>query len=174
MSNEKVTPHFTANKILSPKQLWMNNSRIRLELKGSCLKQDKAPFTRNSAVHLFIVYELGRSLKYLNAVFTLKACLFGAVKITKNSDPDEYSYSGYGIGFDSRSPFSIPNFDWGKNDITFGVDMSSSLHIDNENKDILILGKVLTQGLDNATLTTEANYAINFSRSQKKLFKYSL
>ena len=170
MSNEKVTPHFTANKILSPKQLWMNNSRIRLELKGSCLKQDKAPFTRNSAVHLFIVYELGRSLKYLNAVFTLKACLFGAVKITKNSDPDEYSYWGYGIGFDSRSPFSIPNFDWGKNDITFGVDMSSSLHIDNKNKDILILVKVPTQGLENTIWTTEANYAISFSRSPKKIF----
>ena len=101
----------------------MNNSRIRLELKGSCLKQDKVPFTRNSVVNLFIGYELGRFLKYLNAVFTLKDYLFGAVKISKNSDPDEYSYSVYGIEFDSGSSFSIPNFDWDKNDITFGVDM---------------------------------------------------
>ena len=41
--------------------------------------------------------------------------LFGAVKLAKNVDPDKYSYSGYGIGFDSSSFFSIPNFDWGKN-----------------------------------------------------------
>ena len=38
--------------------------------------------------------------------------------------------------------------------------MSSSIHIDNKNKDILILSKGQTQGLDNATLTTEAEYYI--------------
>ena len=35
--------------------------------------------------------------------------------------------------------FSIPNFDWGKYAIIFGVDICSSVHIDNKNKDILIL-----------------------------------
>ena len=30
----------------------------------------------------------------------------------------------------------------------FGVDMSSSVHIDNKNKDILILGEGQTQGCD--------------------------
>ena len=39
--------------------------------------------------------------------FTLKDCLFGAVKLTKNADPDKYSYSGYGIGLDFRSRFSL-------------------------------------------------------------------
>ena len=59
----------------------------------------------------------------LNADFTLKDHLFGAVKLTKNPDPDKYSYSGYGIGFDSRSLFSVPNFDWGKNVLIFGVEI---------------------------------------------------
>ena len=99
-------------------------------------------------VNLFVVYELNRWSKDLNAEFTLKDCWYGNVKITKNADPDKYSYSSYGIGYDSRSLFSIPNFDWGKNVIISGVDMSSSVHIDNENKDILILGKGSTQGLD--------------------------
>ena len=36
--------------------------------------------------------------------------------------------------------------------------MSSSVHIDNEKKDILILGKGSTQGLDDAKLTAEAQY----------------
>ena len=58
--------------------------------------------------------------------------------------------------FDFRSLFSLPNFDWGKNATIFGVDMSLSVHIDNKKKDILILGKGPTQGLDNATLTGEA------------------
>ena len=47
----------------------------------------------------------------LDTEFTLKDCLFGDVKITKSADPDKYSYSGHGIGFDSRSYFSIRNFD---------------------------------------------------------------
>ena len=40
---------------------------------------------------------------------------------------------------------------------------SSSIHIDNRNKDILILGEGPTQALDNNTLTTEAEYSISCS-----------
>ena len=37
----------------------------------------------------------------------------------------------------------------GENVISSGVTMSSSVHINNNNKDILILGEGPTQGLDN-------------------------
>ena len=47
----------------------------------------------------------------------------------------KHSYSGNGIGFYSRWLFSISNFDWGKNVIIFGVDMSSSAYTDNKKKD---------------------------------------
>ena len=40
-----------------------------------------------------------------------------------------------------------------KNVIIFWADMNSSVHIDNENKNILILGYGSTQGLDDTTLT---------------------
>ena len=43
--------------------------------------------------------------------------------------------------------------------------MSSSVHIDNKNKDILILGKGPTQGLSDTTLTAKAKYPINFTQS---------
>ena len=36
--------------------------------------------------------------------------------------------------------------------------MSSSVHIDNKKKDILILGSGPTQGLDDTTLIAEAQY----------------
>ena len=42
--------------------------------------------------------------------------------------------------------------------------MSSSVHTDNKKKDTLILGK----GLDDITLTAEAQYSINFARSNRK------
>ena len=41
--------------------------------------------------------------------------------------------------------------------LIFGVDMSSSVHIDNKGKDILILRKGPTQGL-NLTLAGETQY----------------
>ena len=56
----------------------------------------------------------------------------------------------------------------GKNIIIFGVPNSSSAHIDNKKKDVLILGKGPTQRLDDAMLTTEAQNSIDFSRSNRK------
>ena len=90
------------------------------------------------------------------------------MKLAKTADPDKYVYSGYGIGFKLHSLFSLPHFDWDKNVIIFGVDMTSSLHSDNKGKDILILGKGPTQGLDDIKLSAEAQYSINFSRSNRK------
>ena len=87
-----------------------------------------------TVVNLYIVYELNIWSQDLNAEFTLKDCLFGAVKLTENANPNKFSYSGYGIGFDPRLLFSIPNFDWGKNAIIFGADMSSFVHANNKNK----------------------------------------
>ena len=46
--------------------------------------------------------------------------------------------------------------------------MTSSVHIDNKKKDILILGIGPTQGLDDTTLSAEAQYSIKFSRSNRK------
>ena len=46
--------------------------------------------------------------------------------------------------------------------------MSSSVHIDNKNKDILILGEGLTQGLNDTTSTALWKYLVNFIRSGKR------
>ena len=103
-----------------------------------------------------------------NTDFTLANCLFGSVKLTKNADPDKYKYTGYGIGFDSRSEFLFPDGNYGKNVTIFGADMSSSVHFDNKGKDILILGGGPTQGLDDATLKADAKYLISFTESGKR------
>ena len=87
--------------------------------------------------------------------------------MTKNADIDKYGYSGYGIGFDRKSSFSFPGGGFGQNVLIFGVDMSSSAHIDNKKKDILALGKGLTQGLEH-TLTAEKMYSINFTVTRKE------
>ena len=46
--------------------------------------------------------------------------------------------------------------------------MSSSPHIDNKGKDILVLGRGPTQGLGENSLTAEKMYSINFTVTKKK------
>ena len=48
------------------------------------------------------------------------------------------------------------------------ANMSSSVHVDNKGKDILILGEGPTQGLNHA-LTAEAKYPISFTQSRKTI-----
>ena len=64
-------------------------------------------------MNLFFVYKLDIWLSDLCTDFTLKGCLFGAVKLTKKADPDKYFYSGYVIRIDSLSHFLISNLDFG-------------------------------------------------------------
>ena len=53
--------------------------------------------------------------------------------------------------------------------------MSSSVHVDNKKKDILIIGKAPTQGLGKHSLTVEKMYWINFTVTRKNfLFKIAL
>ena len=78
-------------------------------------------------VNFFIVYKLFSRSRDLDC-----DCLFRGVKLTKNANRDKYSYSGYGIGFDTRIEFSLPDGSIGKNINIFGLDMSSSVHIDNK------------------------------------------
>ena len=46
--------------------------------------------------------------------------------------------------------------------------MSSSVHVDNKGKDILILGKGPTQGLGEHLLTAEKRYSVNITDHRKK------
>ena len=100
--------------------------------------------------------------------FTLENCLFGAVILTKNADFDKYKYFRYGTGSDGKGVFSHPTGSFGINAIILGVNISSSVHIDNKKRDILIFGKGPTQGLREHSLTAEKIYSINFSATKRR------
>ena len=119
-------------------------------------------------INIYISYTLDRWSRDLNTDFTLNNCLFGSVKLTKNAGSDKYKYSVYGIGFDSRSKISFTNESMRKNDIIFGVGMSSSVHIDNKKKDNLVLGEGPTQELDDTILAAEPLDPINFTQLNKR------
>ena len=126
-----------------------------IKFNGNCLKNNND--SSLDAVNLYVCYELDQWSRDLDTDFTLDSSLFGSIKLTKNANPDKYKYSGYGIGFDFRSEFLLPDRSYRKN-VIFGADMSSSIHIDNKEKDFLILGEGPTQILYDTTLTAEAKY----------------
>ena len=96
------------------------------------MKKNKLDYIPNKVVNVYIVYKLNdlkdlEDSKVRNTIssdFTIQSALFGALKITKDVDTSNYSYSGYGICFDSKSDFSIGNVTNGQNVIIFGADMS--------------------------------------------------
>ena len=56
--------------------------------------------------------------------------MFGATRIVKNSDKENYVYSGYGITFDSAGEWSFGNGAT-RNVMFFGINNNSSSHSDN-------------------------------------------
>ena len=72
------------------------------------------------------------------------------------------------IQINTNSLSLVQNFDFtdgsmGKNILIFGTDVSSSVHINNERKDILILCEGPTQRLHG-----EAIYPVNFTQPNKR------
>ena len=109
-------------------------------------------------MNIYIAYEIIRIANIdgnRNSNLAVQNALFGAVILTKNADVNKNKYSEFGIAFDRTSSFSFPGGGDGENVIIFGVDMNSFIHVDNKGKYILILGKGLTQGLGEHSLTAE-------------------
>ena len=165
LSAESIKAPTTSDDSLTP-ELNYYDTKPRVTFNGICLKLSKNSYTYRTMVNIYIFYELGASGSHDNDA-TLKNCLFGAVTLTKNADIDKYKYFGYGMGFDRRSSFSFPSGGFGQNISIFGVDMSSSAHIYNKKKNMLVLGKGPKQRLEH-TLAAEKMYSINFTVTKKK------
>ena len=105
------------------------DSEVRVKFNKGCLQQSN---NYGSRVNIYIVYELGDSSSN-DSDPTLKNCLFGAVTLTKNADIEN-------MGILVMELYLIEEEVFGQNVLMFGVDMSSSPHIDNKKKTILVLG----------------------------------
>ena len=133
MSKEIIKAPRSNNNILSPTtENTLEHQKIKLKFNGSCLVQDQITYTPQTIVNIYIVYKITKK-NSISDYPTLENCLFCPVKLTKNADIDKYKYSGYRIGFDRKREFSFDN-GFGQNVITFGADMSSSIHSTNSTK----------------------------------------
>ena len=165
MSDERINSVKTSDYGITSYLSHYNTNKIRVKFDGGCLKQGQGTLLHGELVNIYIVYEITDNFN-VSSYPTRENCLFGAAELTKNADIDKYGYPGYGIGFDRHGTFSFDN-GVGKNVTIFGADMCSSIKIDNRKKDVLILGKGPTQGLEH-TLSAEKLYSINITEKKSK------
>ena len=179
MSDERINSITTTTYSITS-ELRYYGCKSREEFNGSYLKQDQTTFNHVKILNIYIVHEISKNINISiystlkNCLFgdvsltypTVKNCLFGAVSLTKDSNIDHYKYSGHGIRFYRNGSFSFLGIGSHKKVIIFGLDMSSSSNIDNKKKDILILDKGPTQGIEHA-LTAEKFHSITFTENNK-------
>ena len=102
-------------------------------------------FPENEAYHNFQVFA--------------QNCLFGTVKLTRNADKSEFTYNAQDIAFDGKGYWSLDN-DTAYNVVNFGVDNSSSSHIDNPKNNFLVLGKGPSEGINASVGSAEKILAL--------------
>ena len=133
LSDEILKRPTTSENNLDPAlSYFANNARVKFY--GKYLKQDEMTFTDRKIVNMYIFYEINL-WNYVDSGDLMVASFFlGAVKLVENADTYKYWYSGYGFRFDTKgiSLFFTCIFD--KNATIFGVDMCSSVHVDNNKK----------------------------------------
>ena len=145
------------------------NGQLYVLFIGNYFEQD--PITiPNNVINIYVVYKLDPISSTRNTDCTIQNALFGAMKITKNTDSSKNNYTGYGLCFDEGGEFGHTvrqgNFDRTtnvKNIIIFGVDMSSSIHATNRANNIYVMGKDFMQGIKDTTIYAEKLFHNSFT-----------
>ena len=81
LSNESIKPPTTSNNSFAPALSYVGN-KVRVNLDGNCLQQDKITFTHESTMDIYIVYQI-RLRPFKQGDFTLENALFGALELVK-------------------------------------------------------------------------------------------
>ena len=167
-SNKNVLNSVQNTKIVSP-NIKNINGQSYVFFNGNHFKQD--PITiLNNVINIYVVYKLDPISSTRNTDYTIQNALFGAMKITKNTDSSKNNYKGYGLCFDEGGEFGHTvkqgNFNRttnAKTVIIFGVDMSSSIHTTNKANNIYVMCKDFIQGINDTTIYAEKLFHNNFT-----------
>ena len=104
LSDESINLSTASNNSLAPALSYFGN-KICVKFDRSCLKQDKITFIYGKTVNIYIICEINLWNCVSTGDPTLGSSLYGAVKLVKTSDIDQYKYSGYGIEFGIQKEF---------------------------------------------------------------------
>ena len=137
------------------------NGQSYVSFNGNYFEQD--PITiPNNVINIYVVYKLDPISSARNTDYTIQNALFGAIKITKNTDSSKNNYKEEG------GTFSKGNINNGRNVIIFGVHESSLVHANNKADNIYVMGDLFVQGINDTTLYAEKIYSQNVTQSSKK------
>ena len=107
-----------------------NDGRMHVYLQGYHFQQNNVIIpNNNNVISIYVVYKLDPISSTRNTDYTIQNALFGAMKISKNTDSSKNNYTRYCLCFDEGGEFGHTvrqgNFDRttnAKNVIIFGVD----------------------------------------------------
>ena len=167
--NKNVLNSVRNTKTVSPNITKNINGQLYVSFNGNYFKQDRITIP-NNVINIYVVYKLDPISSTRNTDYTIQNALFGAMKITKNTDSSKNNYTGYGLYFDEGGEFGHTvkqgNFNRvtnAKNVIIFGVDTSSSIHATNRANKIYVMGKKFIQGINDTTIYAEKLFHNNFT-----------
>ena len=159
-----------------------NDEKLYVNLQGNHFQQNNVLTSNNyhvlnkNVLNIYTFYKLDPITSTRDTSFTIQNALFGAMQITKNAtDNSKNKYKGYGICFDEGSDFDHTITEGGfthitdaRNVLIFGVAMNFSVHPTNRVNNIYVMGKGLTQGINDTTIYAEKNFYRNFTDFGKK------
>ena len=80
------------------------NGQLYVFFNGNYFEQDLRTIP-NNVINIYVVYKLEPISSTRNTDYTIQKTLFGAMKITKNTDSSKNNYTGYGLCFDEGGEF---------------------------------------------------------------------
>ena len=80
------------------------NGQLYVSFNGNYCEQDPTTIP-NNVINIYVVYKLDPISSTRNTDYTIQNALFGAMKITKNTDSFKNNYKGYGLCFDEGGEF---------------------------------------------------------------------
>ena len=151
-----------------------NNGRMNLKFNGNYFEQTKVTLLSNVA-NIYVVYKLDPISSTRNTDYTIQNALFGAAKITTNTDISKNKYEGYGICFDEGGMFSEGSISNRRKVLIFGVHESSLIHSNNKANSIYVMGKRLCSRNQRHDIVCRQSIQSKFySTKQKVCIKFTL
>ena len=83
----------------------INSGLMKVNLYGNNFTQNKVLKISGPAINIYIIDKLSPINSTRNTDYTIQNALFGAMKITKNTDSSTNNYTGYGLCFDEGGEF---------------------------------------------------------------------
>ena len=116
---------------------------------------------------LSLIQILGQGI--LLTISNLRITYLAPTNIVKNSDEENFLYSGYKNFFDSAASWNFDD-DTARNAMIFGVDNNSSPNVENRKQNFLLLLEVLTFDINGSYCSAEKNFSISFSKTDTNFY----